>query len=230
MTSNKNLLIKYKKKIFIPTGTSDLLIESVKKNLKIKGEVLDLGAGSGYVGLKLLSLFKDKFELFSSDIGKYTAKIIKLNAKINSKKVTVKTGSLFKPWKGYKFDFIVNDVSGISEDVAKISPWFKSVSCKSGKDGTKLTLKILKESKKFLKKKGVICFPVLSFAKEDKILENAKKQFKNVKKIGHKKWQLPKEMISRQLLLDNLRKKGFINFEKKFGLVIWTTNVYIAYN
>ncbi len=37
-----------------------------------------------------------------------------------------------------------------AEEVAKISPWFKDVSCKSGKDGTKLTMKIIKESKKFL--------------------------------------------------------------------------------
>ena len=230
MTTSKNLVIKYKKNTFIPTGTSDLIIESVIKNLKIKGKVLDLGAGSGYVGLKLLNVFKDKFNLFASDIEKSSIQIIKYNAKINKKKIIVKTGSLFKPWKNYKFNFIINDVSGISEDVAKISPWFKNVSCKSGKDGTKLTVKIIKESKKFLDKKGIICFPILSFANENKVLESAKKQFKHVKKIGYKEWLLPKEMMSEILMLESLKKKGYINFKKKFGLVIWTTKVYIAYN
>ena len=85
MTTCKNLVIKYKKNTFIPTGTSDLLVESVKKKLKLKGKVLDLGAGSGYVGLKLLDLFKDKFELFASDIGRSSTQIIKSNAKINKK-------------------------------------------------------------------------------------------------------------------------------------------------
>ena len=230
MTINKSLIIKYKKNTFIPTGTSDLLVESVKKRLKIKGKVLDLGAGSGYVGLKLLNLFNDKFNLFASDIGKSSTQIIKSNAKINKKKIIIKTGSLFKPWKNYKFDFIINDVSGISEDVARVSPWFKNVSCKSGKDGTKLTIKIIKESKNFLNKKGVICFPILSFANENKILESVKKQFRYVKKIGYKEWLLPKEMISKILTLESLKKKGYINFKKKFGLVIWTTKIYIAYN
>lgn len=230
MTIDKSLIIKYQKNTFIPTGTSDLLVESVKKKLKIKGKVLDLGAGSGYVGLKLLNLFNDKFNLFASDIGKSSTQIIKSNAKINKKKIIIKTGSLFKPWKNYKFDFIINDVSGISEDVARVSPWFKNVSCKSGIDGTKLTVKIIKESKNFLNKKGVICFPILSFANENKILESTKKQFRYVKKIGYKEWLLPKEMISKILILESLKKKGYINFKKKFGLVIWTTKIYIAYN
>ena len=230
MTISKKLLIKHKKNTFISTGTSDLLIESIKKKLKLKGKVLDLGAGSGYVGLKLLDLFKDKFNLFASDIGKSSAQIIKSNAKINKKNIIVKTGSLFKPWKNYKFDFIINDVSGISEDVAKISPWFKNVSCKSGKDGTKLTVQIIKESKKLLNKKGIICFPILSFAYENKVLDIAKKQFKYVKKIGYKEWLLPKEMLSKVLILEKLKKKGYINFKEKFGLVTWTTKIYIAYN
>lgn len=230
MKPTKNLVINLKKNTFIPTGTSDLIIESVKKKLKIKGNVLDLGAGSGYVGIKLLNLFKDKFNLFASDIEKAVTKIIKSNAKINKKDIIVKTGSLFKPWKNYKFDFIINDVSGISEDVAKISPWFKDVSCKSGKDGTKLTTQIIKDSKNFLRKGGVICFPVLSLANEDRVLETAKKQFKYVRKIGHKEWVLPNEMMSKVLILERLKKKGYINFKKKFGLVIWTTKVYIAHN
>lgn len=230
MKPTKNLVINLKKNTFIPTGTSDLIIESVKKKLKIKGNVLDLGAGSGYVGIKLLNLFKDKFNLFASDIEKTVTKIIKSNAKINKKDIVVKTGSLFKPWKNYKFDFIINDVSGISEDIAKISPWFKDVSCKSGKDGTKLTTQIIKDSKNFLRKGGVICFPVLSLANEDRVLETAKEQFKYVKKIGYKEWVLPNEMMSKVLILERLKKKGYINFKKKFGLVIWTTKVYVAHN
>ena len=45
-----------------------------------------------------------------------------------------------------KFDYIINDVAGISEDIAKVSDWYKNVSCLSGKDGTKLVNEILKKS------------------------------------------------------------------------------------
>ena len=76
----------------------------------------------------------------------------------------------------------------------------------------------------------MICFPVLSLANEDRVLETAKKQFKYVRKIGYKEWVLPNEMMSKVLILERLKKKGYINFKKKFGLVIWTTKVYIAHN
>lgn len=224
------MIIKTNSNTFIPTGTSDLLIESVKNNLRLKGKVLDLGAGSGYVGLNLLRQFKDKFELYSSDISKNSVNLIKTNARINKKKVTAKSGSLFRPWKNYRFDFIINDVSGISKEVAKISPWFKNISCDSGNDGTKLTLKILRDSNKYLSKKGIICFPILSFANEKKILINLKEKFNHIKKIGEKDWVLPKEMTSKVFILEKLKKKGYISFKKKFGLIIWSTKIFIAHN
>ena len=132
--------------------------------------------------------------------------------------------------KKKKFNFIINDISGISEDVAKISPWFKNVSCKSGKDGTKLTIKVIKDSKIFLKKKGILCFPVISFANEKKIINFTKKKFKNLKIIGLNEWPLPKEMIKKISMLEKLKKKGYINYKNNFGIIIWYTKIFIAYN
>ena len=225
----KNHIIKLNNRVFRPTDTSNLLLSSLT-NQKLKGKILDLGCGSGYIAINLLNLKNPKIKMYASDISDEACKLTEKNASLNGLKINVKKGSLYQPWKDYKFNFIINDVSGISEDVANISPWFKNVSCKSGKDGTKLTVQIIKESKNFLNKKGIICFPVLSFAKENKILESAKKQFRYIKKIGYKEWLLPKEMISKILILENLKKKGYINFKKKFGLIVWTTKIYIAYN
>ena len=221
--------IKTQKKVFVPTGTSDLLINSILTNFKLHGKVLDLGAGTGYVGLKLLKNSKKKFKLYASDISKASNKIIKLNAKLNKLKVDVKSGNLLYPWKGYRFDYIINDVSGVSEEIANISSWFNNVSCKSGKDGTKLTIKILSQAQKYLSLNGVLFFPILSFSKEKKIFNLAKKKFKKVKKIGNKEWILPKEMIPHFKLLEKMKKKGYINFRKKFGLITWTTKIYMAY-
>ena len=107
-----------------------------------------MGAGSGYIGLKLLRLFEGGFNLYASDVDAKSVEFIKKNAQLNKLKVNAKTGSLLKVWEK-KFNFIINDISGISEDIAKISPWFKNVSCKSGKDGTKLTIKVIKTQKTF---------------------------------------------------------------------------------
>ena len=226
----ENLKINFSRRVFKPTGTSELLISSIKKNLRLRGEVLDLGAGSGYIGLKLLRLFKSRFNLSASDIDKKSVEFIKKNARLNNLNVNAKTGSLLKIWKKKKFDFIINDISGVSEDIAKISPWFKNVSCKSGRDGTKLTTKVIKKSKKFLKKKGILCFPIISFANEKKIINLTKKNFKKLKVIGFNEWPLPKEMLNKISMLEKLKKKGYISYKNNFGMIIWYTKIFIAYN
>ena len=41
------------------------------------------------------------------------------------KVILYKSGDCFEPWSGQKFDLIINDVSGISSRVSKISPGLK---------------------------------------------------------------------------------------------------------
>ena len=44
-----------------------------------------------------------------------------------------------------------------------------------------------------------------------------------------KDWPLPKSMYSESSLLEKLKKKGFISFKRKFGLILYTSDIYIAY-
>ena len=45
--------IKVEKKVFKPTGTSELLLEACLKQIKKTDEILDLGCGSGIVGISV---------------------------------------------------------------------------------------------------------------------------------------------------------------------------------
>jgi len=49
----KKLDIVTNKSVFTPTGTSNLLIQVSKKVIKSKGKILDLGCGSGIIGISL---------------------------------------------------------------------------------------------------------------------------------------------------------------------------------
>ena len=52
LSNNKsNFLIQ--NKVFVPTGTSELLIEATEKVIKKKKKILDLGCGSGIVGISI---------------------------------------------------------------------------------------------------------------------------------------------------------------------------------
>ena len=132
---------------------------------------------------------------------------------------------MFDNFNNEKFDVIINDISGISEDVAKISPWFKNVPCSSGVNGTDLTIKFLKDYKFFLKKRGVVFFPIISLCNEKKIFNFLNKSNINFEVLSKNNWPLPREMEKHKKKLINLKKKKIISFEEKFNLIIVNTKV-----
>ena len=223
-------MISKSKKVFTPNATSDLLVTSTIKMLKKKSDILDLGCGTGFVGLTISKNSKIKNNYYFSDISSKAITLCKKNAKKNNMKIEAKIGDIFQPWKNKKFDIIVESVSGIAKKVANVSPWYtNNIPCDCGEDGTLLISKVLKESKKYLKKNGKIIFPIVSFSDKKKILKIAKKYFIKVNLIMSKGWPLPKSMYSKSKLLYRLKKKGIINFETKFGLILYTSDIYVAY-
>ena len=218
------------KKVFTPNATSELIVESAIKHIKKKSDILDLGCGTGFIGLTIQKKIKFKNNYFFYDLSSKAIALCKKNAKKNKVKIVAKIGAIYKPWKTQKFDIIVESVSGIAKDVAKISPWYKNkIPCDCGKDGTLLVSKVLKESKKHLNKNGKIFFPIVSLSNKNKILKSARKHFSKVKLLSSKDWPLPKSMYSSSKLLSKLKKAGIINFKTKYGLILYTTDIYIAY-
>ncbi len=225
---NKSIKLKINKNVFKPTGTSTELLNAITKQKNFSGDILDLGCGSGYLSISLKKIFKKKINMYASDLSKNAIKCAQENADLNNLEIFVKTGSIFSPWRNKKFDIIVNDISGVSSYISSISNWFDGVPCNSGCDGTKLVTKVLKESKKYLKINGQIIFPVLSLSNTEKILNLSNKYFQNVKLLSSREWLIPSSIMKHKKLLHDLRDKKLINFKEKFGLYLWTTDVYLA--
>ena len=123
---------------------------------------------------------------------------------------------------------IIDDISGISQDVASISPWFEGVPCDTGPDGTGLVSEILCSSSKYLAKDGSLFFPVLSLSNVDQILKCAKDNFSNVELLDRIEWPLPDSLKKHTSLLRELDKNGNIKLIERFGMVLCYTEVYIA--
>ena len=218
------------KKVFTPNATSNLVVEETVKLIKKKITILDLGCGDGNIGINIFKRKKNKIKKFYfSDLSKKATNKCKKNLKKEKLIAEVKDGSMFIPWKDKKFDYIVESVSAISEPVANVSPWYnKNIPCESGLDGTKLINHILISAEKYLNKNGKIIFPIVSFSKKEKIINLAKKKYKNVKMLSQKDWPLPKTMYKHVKEFEKLKKKKLISYKKKFGFILYTSYIYCA--
>jgi 16S rRNA G1207 methylase RsmC len=215
---------------FMPTGTTKLLIDAVQRKIVKPVSLLDLGCGTGVVGLALHLHGLVKSPLYASDLSEPGVSCSKINLKRYECVSEVRNGSLFEPWLGNKFDVIVDDISGIAQEVAAVSPWFQGVPCKSGKDGTSLVADIIRQAPQYLTKQGQFFFPLISLSNVDILLNTAKENFNTIEMVARQEWPLPDELKQHMSLLEQLSDEGCIKLKKKFGMFLWYTEIYCAYN
>ena len=226
--NNTSIKLSIGAKVFKPTATTTFLLKDASKLVNKSKDILDLGCGSGVIGVFVNRLNKNKNKIFASDVSVDAVDCARKNFEKYRCNYELKKGSLFSPWKNKKFDLIINDVSGISEKLAKNSSWFKNVPCKTGADGTALTLKIISSSNKYLNKGGGIIFPIISLSNTKKIDYLLKKKFKKIKIMSNNYWFLPNELNKNTNKLIEMKKKNLINFEIKYGKIICNTQIVYA--
>ena len=213
-----------------PTGTTNLLIQAVQKTISDTNTLLDLGCGTGVVGLALYLHGLIKSRLYASDLSESAVSCSRENFARYGCPAEVRGGSLFQPWSGKKFDVIVDDISGVAQDVAVVSPWFKGIPSETGKDGTALVAEILRDAPHYLEDGGRFFFPVLSLSNVDLLLLEARKNFSDVELVTRLEWPLPTELKAHIPLLRQLAEEGCIKLQERFGMVLCYTEVYCASN
>jgi release factor glutamine methyltransferase len=74
-------MIAKEKKVFTPNATTELLVSCTLKLIKKNSHILDLGCGTGFVGLTVAKNSKFKNKYYFSDISKKAIELCKKNAK-----------------------------------------------------------------------------------------------------------------------------------------------------
>lgn len=217
--------------VFQPNKTTELLLEAAFKYPLEGKSALDLGCGSGVVGMSAKKIGKVA-KIHGSDISLKAIENARRNAARLGLEVDYRQGNLFEPWNGQKFDVILNDVSGVAESIAKLSPWYPpEIPCNAGLDGSYWTTRVLASARQYLNPGGLLFFPTVSLSNEEKILEVARSNFPRVECLIKKSWPF-KEDFWRRIASDEMCRRlldeGIIKVSQRGSRRIWDTSVYIA--
>jgi len=215
--------------VFRPTLTTSLLIESVL-GAGVRGKtVLDLGCGSGPISVALA--LSGAQHVYAADLMPRACEIAAKNTIINrvADRVTVVQGNLFEPVSNRKFDLIVDDVSGVAEEVARLSSWFPPEVPLGGADGTILTVEVLKNAERHLNPGGHLYFPVLSLSNAGKIVSVARGIFDDrLTRIASKQVPFNHELKEHLDALYRLRELGLIDFAQVRSRLCWSLEIFRA--
>ncbi|UVD81536.1 peptide chain release factor N(5)-glutamine methyltransferase [Mycoplasma iguanae] len=148
-------------KVLIPRYETEEVILKALEYINVNSEVLDLCAGSGFIGLAIKK--KTNAHLTLSDIDAEAIKQMQFNAKYNNLKVKIIQSDLFLNLPEKKYDVIVSNPpyipQGMSLDKSIID--YEPLHALFAKNqGNYFYQKILQEAPKYLNKNGVIIFEI----------------------------------------------------------------------
>ncbi len=180
------LKFKVNEKVLIPRFETEELVESIKNYLEKKNitnpKILDLGCGSGVIGLTLKYFFKDS-EVTLVDVSKEALKVAEDNAKSLGLDVNFIKSDWFSNVKVEDYDVIVSNPPYIMTD-EEIEEIVKnnepSLALYGGIDGLDCYRSILKDINKYLKDDYLIAFEI-GYLEGEKLKELIKNTIPNSK-------------------------------------------------
>ena len=135
--------------VLIPRQETELLMEAFASSSINEGSsktVFDVCCGSGCLAISTKKNFPN-FDVYASDVSQSALNVAKKNAVINQVDVSFLKGSLFKPYKGLKADYILCNPPYLSEEEFKEINNTKEPCCAfvGGKTGLEFYEKIANE-------------------------------------------------------------------------------------
>lgn len=217
-------------RLFRPTLTTTILTAQLTNESLENRTVLDLGCGIGPIAIGLA--LSGAAQVYGTDVMLEACELALVNAKLNrvADRMSILSGNLFEPVRGLRFDVIIDDVSAVAEDVARLSTWFPSGVPSGGEDGTVHTVHMLRASPQYLKPDGFLLFPVLSLSRHRRILEVAKDVYGDcLIRVASKRMPFSLELKNNMFHLEELRELGLIEFWHARSRPYWMLEIYKAH-
>lgn len=217
-------------RVFVPTTTSEEILKVMEV---LPGEtVIDFGCGSGLFGVA--AALGGAGKVIGTDINPEAAALATRNAARNGVEKVARflQGNLWEPLQGVVADRIVDDVSGVPEELARVSGWFPGETPAGGPDGTGPTLRMLEGVREHLKPGGILYLPMLSLSHRPRMIEAARKIFEKVEKAAGRLFPLNDALKGADggplPELQRLVKEGIAELTKKGSRLCWECEVYVC--
>lgn len=214
--------------VFYPTSTSREIADVV--SIQPGASVLDIGCGVGI--LAIYAALKGAGHVVATDVMPEACRLTQANAARNNVagQVEVACGNLFDPLPPQQFDVIIDDVSGIADEVARLSSWFPDPVPTGGYDGTDHVVQMLGRVREFLKDSGVLYLPVSSLSNVGKILAAARRVFgEKIEQLTTVNFPFGPELREHMDRLSVLREEGVIDFTTRKSRHFWSLQIYKAW-
>jgi methylase of polypeptide subunit release factors len=223
--SGYDIKIKTSPETFSPTLTTKLLAKNAV--VPVNGTVLDLGCGVGAIAI--VAALQGASAVTAADIMPEACRLAGINAELNgvADRVTVICSNLFASVEDRQFDAIVNDVSGVADEIARISPWYPPSIPTGGQDGADMIVPMLRDAPSHLSPHGVLYFATGSISNVARTLSAANDAFSgNVELLEEVDVPFPKEFVQNMDTMFRLQREGILDFKTRRSRHLWTLQVY----
>ncbi len=214
--------------VFQPTLTSRVLARSV--TIPCDAEVLDLGCGVGV--LAIVAAMKGAAHVDAVDVMPQACALVQKNARRNGvgDKISAASGDLFENVGARRYDVIISDVSGVVDEVARLSPWYPLSIPTGGRDGADVIVRLICESADHLRPSGTLYFATGTISNVKRTLDAARDTFgDNVELVEQVEVPFHPNFNDNMAAMTRMRDEGLIDFTVRRSRHLWTLQIYRAW-
>ena len=187
--------------------------------------VVDAGCGSGVLSIVAAKLGASM--VYGVDAAEGTVEVATANAVAQGvgDRARFYQSDMFDALpEGELADVVIGDVSGIPDELAKVSGWFPS-GLAGGPTGAELPMRMLDEARRLLRKGGKLLLPTGSLQDESSIMDRARSAFGSIKMLTERPIPLPASLVEQPAVIRLIRER-VIELTERGSRYLWTARIW----